>query len=74
MPLLAEFENQGFSRWQEEWNARHAFAGHQVDVLRGDERETGIAENVDASGNLWVRQGDLRRRIAGGEISVRRRS
>ncbi|MBS9405002.1 biotin--[acetyl-CoA-carboxylase] ligase [Halomonas sp. TRM85114] len=71
MPLLAEFERQGFSCWREEWNTRHAFAGHQIDILRGDERETGIAEDVDSSGNLWVRQGDRRRRIAGGEISVR---
>lgn len=71
MPLMATFEQQGFAAWQEEWNRRHAFAGREVDVIRGERREPAIAESVDASGNLWVRRAEGRERLAGGEISVR---
>ncbi|MCH4564419.1 biotin--[acetyl-CoA-carboxylase] ligase [Halomonas sp. EGI 63088] len=73
LPLMASFEQRGFAVWQEEWNARHAFAGHEVDILRGGGREAAIAEGVDESGNLWVRQGQQRLRLAGGEVSVRGR-
>ena len=73
LPLMASFEQQGFAAWQAEWNARHAFAGHEVDILRGGAREAAVAEGVDASGNLWVLQGRQRLRLAGGEVSVRGR-
>ncbi|APE31057.1 biotin--[acetyl-CoA-carboxylase] ligase [Halomonas aestuarii] len=74
LPLLVSFEQQGFAAWQEAWNARHAFAGCEVDILQGGEREPAVAGDVDAAGNLWVRQGERERRLAGGEISVRRRA
>ncbi len=73
MPLLADFERQGFAAWQEAWNARHAFAEREVDILRGERREPAIAEGVDEAGNLWVRGEHGRERLAGGEISVRGR-
>jgi len=73
LALLASFEQFGFAGWQERWNARHAYAGQTVDILRGSERETAVAEDVDVSGNLWVRQGERRLSIAGGEVSVRAR-
>ncbi|MDI5983432.1 biotin--[acetyl-CoA-carboxylase] ligase [Halomonas sp. M4R5S39] len=73
LPLMASFEQQGFAAWQGEWNARHAFVGQEVDILRGGEREPAIAEGVDEAGNLWVLQGQQRRRLAGGEVSVRGR-
>ncbi len=69
--LVADFERQGFAAWQEAWNARHAFAEREIDILSGGRREAGIAEGVDASGNLLVNQAGRRRRLAGGEISVR---
>lgn len=71
--MLANFEQYGFAGWQERWNARHAYTGQAVDILRGSERESAVAEGVDASGNLWVRQGERRLSIAGGEVSVRAR-
>ncbi len=74
LPLLAGFEQQGFAAWQDEWNARHAYAGCEVEILQRGEREAAIAGDVDEAGNLWVRQGERQRRLAGGEISVRRRA
>jgi BirA family transcriptional regulator, biotin operon repressor / biotin---[acetyl-CoA-carboxylase] ligase len=74
LPLVAHFEESGFAAWQEAWNARHAFADREVDILRGQRREAAVAESVDAAGNLLVRQGGRLVRLAGGEISVRARS
>ncbi|KAA0013243.1 biotin--[acetyl-CoA-carboxylase] ligase [Billgrantia pellis] len=74
MPLLAGYETLGFAAWQEEWNARHAFAECDVEVHRGAERLTAVAESVDEAGNLWIRHGERRERLGGGEISVRGRS
>ncbi|WP_275288033.1 biotin--[acetyl-CoA-carboxylase] ligase [Halomonas elongata] len=73
MPLLADFEHQGFAAWQSAWNARHAFAEREVEVILGERREIAVAEQVDASGNLWVRQSSERWKLSGGEISVRGR-
>ncbi|WP_136248632.1 biotin--[acetyl-CoA-carboxylase] ligase [Halomonas borealis] len=73
MPLLADFEHRGFAAWQEAWNARHAFEGREVEVIRGTRRESAVAEGVDEAGNLWVRREGKRERLAGGEISVRGR-
>lgn len=74
MPLLAGYESFGFANWQSEWNQRHAFHGCVVEVLRGQQRFEATAETVDESGNLWVRHGERRERLAGGEISVRGRT
>ncbi|MFQ3789869.1 biotin--[acetyl-CoA-carboxylase] ligase [Halomonas sp. A29] len=74
MPLLAGYETAGFVAWQNSWNERHAFQGCEVEVLRGQQRLVATAESVDESGNLWVRHGDRRERLGGGEISVRGRT
>ncbi|MBW6390380.1 biotin--[acetyl-CoA-carboxylase] ligase [Billgrantia antri] len=74
LPLLAGYEEVGFAAWQEAWNVRHAFQGREVDVLRGQQRLVATAESVDESGNLWIRHGDGRERLGGGEISVRGRT
>ncbi|WP_416138316.1 biotin--[acetyl-CoA-carboxylase] ligase [Halomonas sp. HK25] len=73
LPLVANFEKEGFALWQADWNKRHAYAGHEVDILRGQEREQAVAEGVDAAGNLLVRQQGQQLRLAGGEISLRAR-
>ncbi|MCW4149866.1 biotin--[acetyl-CoA-carboxylase] ligase [Halomonas sp. 18H] len=74
MPMLADFERVGFEAWQAEWNARHAFAEQEVEILQGERREAAVAEQVDVSGNLWVRCDKRRWKLTGGEISVRGRS
>jgi BirA family transcriptional regulator, biotin operon repressor / biotin---[acetyl-CoA-carboxylase] ligase len=74
MPLLAGYETAGFTSWQDEWNDRHAFHGCVIEILRGQQRIVATAENVDESGNLWVRHEGGRERLGGGEISVRGRT
>ncbi|MYL22858.1 biotin--[acetyl-CoA-carboxylase] ligase [Halomonas alkaliantarctica] len=73
LDMLATFEARGFSAWQAAWNQRHAFEGEPVYVLQGNEKYEATAGEVDASGNLWVTQAGQSRRLAGGEISIRRR-
>lgn len=74
LPLLAGFEQRGFSVWRDDWNARHAFAGREVEVLQRGARGVAIAGDVDNAGNLWVQQEGQPVRLAGGEISVRGRA
>lgn len=74
MPLLANYEACGFSAWSKEWNQKHAFRDCVVEVQRGKERFMATAEDVDEAGNLWIRHGERRERLSGGEISVRGRT
>ncbi|MDZ7854094.1 MAG: biotin--[acetyl-CoA-carboxylase] ligase [Halomonas sp.] len=74
LPLLADFERQGFSAWRNDWNARHAYSGCEVEVLQRGASEPAIAGDVDDGGNLWVHQQGRPVRLAGGEISVRSRA
>ena len=74
LPLLAGYESQGFAAWRDEWNARHAFTGCDIDVLRSGLSLVATAEGVDDSGNLCIHREGRRERLAGGEISVRGRS
>ena len=71
--MLADFEQQGFGAWREAWNQRHAYAGLPIRVIQGQQTSDAIAGEVDESGNLWVTENGHSRRLAGGEISVRRR-
>ncbi|WP_346796680.1 biotin--[acetyl-CoA-carboxylase] ligase [Halomonas sp. Bachu 37] len=72
LKLLASFEKEGFEAWHEEWNRRHAYAGMPVRVIEGQREQQAVAGEVDAAGNLWVSEEGRERRLAGGEISVRR--
>ena len=74
LAMLSTFEKCGFQAWQAEWNQRHAFANQPIHVLQGKQGCEATAGDVDASGNLWVtEENGQSRRLAGGEISIRRR-
>ncbi|WP_083000446.1 biotin--[acetyl-CoA-carboxylase] ligase [Halomonas sp. GT] len=73
LDMLAGFESEGFSRWRDEWNSRHAYAGLPIRIIQGERSSDAVAREVDESGNLWVTENDHSRRLSGGEISVRRR-
>lgn len=73
LELMQRFEAEGFAAWQAAWNARHAHANREVEVIQGSQRYRGVALGVDEAGHLEVRCGDELRRLAGGEISVRGR-
>ncbi|MBH8581328.1 biotin--[acetyl-CoA-carboxylase] ligase [Bisbaumannia pacifica] len=73
LELMQGFEARGFAAWQAAWNARHAHADREVEVVQGNQSYRGVARGVDEAGHLEVRCGDESRWLAGGEISVRGR-
>ena len=74
LAMLSTFEAKGFSAWQDAWNQRHAFANLPINVLQGSQSMEATAGEADANGNLWVSdENGHSRRLAGGEISIRRR-
>lgn len=73
LAMLASYEQDGFGAWRDAWNQRHAYAGLPIRVIQGQQASDAIAGEVDESGNLWVAENGHSRRLAGGEISVRRR-
>ncbi|MDN3560731.1 biotin--[acetyl-CoA-carboxylase] ligase [Vreelandella neptunia] len=73
LAMLASFEQDGFGAWRDAWNQRHAYAGLPIRVIQGQQTSDAVAGEVDESGNLWVAENGHSRRLAGGEISVRRR-
>lgn len=72
LPLLAEFENDGFSTWRQQWTALDAFAGEAVVVHTGGTPLTGIALGVDDRGALQLETNYGIKSLYGGEISLRR--
>jgi BirA family biotin operon repressor/biotin-[acetyl-CoA-carboxylase] ligase len=51
---------------------RSAILGSPVDVLAGDERWSGLAEDLDADGALLVRkENGTVRRVVAGDVSIR---
>lgn len=71
LPLVASFESQGFSPWQQEWQALDAFAGASVVLNTGGQQVAGIARGVDERGALQLETTTGTQSIYGGEISLR---
>lgn len=74
MPLLSDFEQQGFSSYRDRWLALDAYAGREVAMLLGDESIIGTAVGVDKSGAVLVETSSGIRKFSGGEVSLRARS
>lgn len=73
LAMLSNFEQEGFGAWRDAWNQRHAYVGLPIRVIQGQQASDAVAGEVDEGGNLWVTENGHSRRLAGGEISVRRR-
>lgn len=74
MPLLSNFEQQGFSSYRDRWLALDAYAGREVALLLGEETIVGKAVGVDRTGAVLVDTGLGVRKFSGGEVSLRSRS
>jgi len=73
LPLLANFEREGFGPWRDEWLALDAFAGEPVVLHTGAQAVAGTARGVDTRGALQLETAaDGIQSIYGGEISLRR--
>lgn len=71
LPLLADFEQQGFAHWREQWRSLDAFADAEVILDAGATPLAGIARGVDERGALLLETGTGVRAVHGGEISLR---
>lgn len=71
LPLLADFEAQGFGPWRERWLTRNAHAGQRVVLRSGDREVVGVVQGVDDSGALLLDLGGTVQAFNGGELSLR---
>ncbi len=71
LPLLAQFEAEGFGPWRERWMDRNAHAGVQVTLSSGDSAVAGVVRGVDDSGALLLDVGGMVSPYTGGELSLR---
>ena len=71
LPLVADFEQQGFIHWRDEWQVLDAFAGQPVVLHAGSGQLAGIARGVDQRGALQLETTTGVQSIYGGEISLR---
>ena len=67
----AEAEQQGFAQLLADWDEVDALSGRSVQVMQADRQLTGVADGVDASGALRLRQGDDVRLISSGTVRLR---
>jgi BirA family biotin operon repressor/biotin-[acetyl-CoA-carboxylase] ligase len=71
LPLAADFEQQGFPQWRDEWQALDAFAGEPVVLHTGSGQLAGVARGVDERGALQLETTTGVQSVYGGEISLR---
>lgn len=71
LPLVADFEQQGFSHWRDEWQSLDAFDGAAVVLNTGSAQLGGIARGVDERGALQLETTTGVQSVYGGEISLR---
>ncbi len=68
---MADFEQQGFTRWRDDWQALDAFANVPVVLNTGSAQLAGIARGVDERGALQLETATGVQSVYGGEISLR---
>lgn len=71
LPLLASWDESGFTPWREQWIARDAYADQPVVVTAGERQLAGIARGVDERGALRLETGQGIQSVFGGEVSLR---
>jgi BirA family transcriptional regulator, biotin operon repressor / biotin---[acetyl-CoA-carboxylase] ligase len=71
LEVLAEFQQQGFRTFMNEWRDADALAGEPIRVLLGEQTQQGIARGIDEDGALMLETPTGLLRFVSGEISVR---
>lgn len=72
LDVLEQFQDSGFSGFQEEWIKYHTYHGQSVTLLMPDGRkEPGIVTGVAPDGSLLVTHEGRERHFNSGEISLR---
>lgn len=71
LPLLADFQRDGFAAWRQRWMSLDAYAGAPVILDSGANRLAGTARGVDERGALQLETSAGVQLVYGGEISLR---
>ena len=71
MPLLANFEKDGFSTYRERWMQLDAFYNKEVAMTLGESVVLGAATGVDETGALQLKTAAGLQTFNGGEVSLR---
>ncbi len=71
LPMLADFERDGFSPLRSQWISRDAFLDQSVILQIGDQQIQGVSKGVADDGSLCLETLSGLHRFNGGEISLR---
>ncbi len=73
VPMLQNFQRQGFAPYQSQWQKLDAFYNKPVNVIYGHQVEplVGVARGVLPNGALCIVADDQEHHICGGEVSLR---
>ena len=69
-PMLANYEVNGFADLHHEWIKHDSLYGKNIYVKRGDKILVGIANGVDDSGALLLKNENGEERLIGGEVTL----
>ncbi len=72
VPLLTEYEKNGFAGYRAKWERLNVFAGREVDVHIGSSIVRGTMLGINDAGALVVRTDKGEQIFHGGEISLRK--
>lgn len=71
LPMLSDFESDGFAVWKSAWEARNAFLGRPVRLITPASTTEGIMLGVSDSGGVRLNVNGEEELFLGGEISLR---
>lgn len=71
IPLLSDYEAQGFARYKAAWEALNAHANQQVDLYMGSRHASGVLRGVNPAGALLLETQNGVEVFHGGEVSLR---
>jgi BirA family transcriptional regulator, biotin operon repressor / biotin---[acetyl-CoA-carboxylase] ligase len=71
VPLLSNYESQGFVRYKQEWESLNAHANQWVDLYMGSVQTSGLFRGVNAAGALLLETDKGLEVFHGGEVSLR---
>jgi BirA family biotin operon repressor/biotin-[acetyl-CoA-carboxylase] ligase len=71
VPLLYDYETQGFGGYKQEWESLNAHAHQNVDLYMGALQTSGVMRGVNASGALLLETDKGIEVFHGGEVSLR---
>lgn len=71
LPLLRDYDQQGFAAWRKAWLALDAYSDQAVLIHQGSQRLAGTARGVDERGALRLETATGIQVLHGGEVSLR---